>query len=320
MSKKNEAALPAVADDTKLAIDDAEYRGYIAQAVDLTRSLARNEIEWYWRIGEIFSAFSAAQETRKVGQRTVDHFAADLKQEGFLIGVSTLFNAKAIFNSYKFVAIADMVSRGMRIGHLKLLMPFEGDNLDKLRQEMVLPDGSLMTVEALASKINELKRLSSSTTNKAIVEGKEVKATRPAKAPNDDEILFGGDDTVTPSEDKDFFGDTPAPGTATAEPAPEAPKNDDGKTASRGLTPQKEFSVKSPLKALRDVDSAATRLSSVLGDAWLTVAEASKVGFDGGKARENFQTQLANAKAALQEVLEPATKLLEAIKQAEGDI
>lgn len=301
MTKKQEH-VPAVqpAPDA----EEAAYHSLVKRAIDVTRSLAMSEIEWYWRVGEVFKAFTDAQEKRQIGVRTVEQFAAALAEEGFPIGKSTLFFAKAVHERYRLESIPEMVQHGMRIGHLKLLQRYDGDELKSLQTKMVTPDGKVITVEALNDEINRHRRVTANEANKAIT--KPDQASAPEKK----------DITVTPEEDKDFFGEE-VPATATAA-APAVP--DDGKTGSRGMTTPKEFSVKSPLKAMKDVEGAASRLSSVLADAYIVVKEAPKVGFDSDKAHENFKVAYANAVAALKEAIEPAQKLLELMEGSKGDI
>jgi hypothetical protein len=304
MSKKQEA-VPATAAPTS---EDSAYQALVQRAVDVTRSLAVSEIEWYWRIGEVFQAFTDAKEKRQVGVRTVAQFAADMAADGFSIGESTLFRAKAIYGRYKFETITEMVSSGMRIGHLNLIQGFEGEQLAAIQRKMRMPDGKIITIEALNDEINKQRRVTAAPANQAMVSDAASK------------------DTVTViSSDGDMFTvsaesiEQPTHGVGTASMAvPAVP--DDGKTGSRGLTPEKEFSVASPLKALKDVDKAASKLSGYLSDAYIAVNEAVKIGFDSDRSQANFKEAFANAKAALQEVLAPAQKLLETMNGLEGDL
>ncbi len=301
MSKKPEA-VPSVATPVS---EDSAYNALVQRAVDITRSLAVSEIEWYWRIGEVFQAFTDAKEKRQVGIRTVAQFAADMASDGFSIGESTLFRAKAIYGRYKFETITDMVKSGMRIGHLNLIKDFEGEQLAAIQRKMRMPDGKIITIEALNDEINKMRRITAAPANQAMVAD---------KAPAEKTV------SISEPAEEDFYTDVVNVKPESATVAVPAVPASDGKTASRGLTPEKEFSVASPLKALKDVDKAASKLSSCLADAYIVVNEAVKVGFDSERSQENFKTAFGNAKAALKEIMEPAQKLLDTMNSIETDL
>lgn len=303
-------------------IHEGEDATLFTQLVDrangVTANLFKNQIEWYYSIGEVFDDFCKAEKHKKLGSRTVAHFSAALSTTDLPVGESTLYHAKAIYNRYDRTKINDLVATGLRIGHLKALAGCSDDAVAKISPKLIGPDGKVVTIEKLTDLINAHKQ--------AVAKG-EIAAVRgdaPPPAANvetssgaskpglAEEDLFAGSEG---DKTESGAGHEAEVGSWSASESTETnkPKGDDGKTGTVGAGHTKEF-TKPPLKALKAVDNTATKLQSLYADAFLAVKEAGKVGFDGEKAQQNYQLALSNALTALVNAVDCGKELVEVMR------
>ncbi len=284
----------------ELSAEQVTYGQYVTSAINLTRGLQVSHLKWYWDMGNLVHQFLGAGN--KLAGKTLDVFAADLKGHvtGVEFGTSTLYCARSIHLNYKLDALDDMVQRGVTVGHLKLLIPLKDDAKEQVTKKLYGPDGKAITIKQLDDLINGTAReVAQESVAKAT---EQVKLTKPTPPP-------------APSADQAM----PVDQTPETPPVAEVAKPDDGKTGTRGATPQKEFS-QPPLKALKTYDNAATKLIACTGDALIAVNEGIKVGFDSEKAQKNFREAFNSAMAATRDVMETARQLLAVMDEMGKDI
>ena len=297
-------------------IHEGEDATLFTQLVDrangITSALFKNQIEWYYSIGEVFDDFCKAEKHKKLGSRTIAHFSAALSTTDLPVGESTLYHAKAIFNRYDRAKIDGLVATGLRIGHLKALAGCSDEAVAKISPKLIGADGKVVTIEKLTDLINAHKQ--------SIAKG-EIAAVRgdaPPPSSNPETSSKPGpatEDLFAGSEGDSEMTDGEKPATElenrTAEVVGKMAA--DGKTGSVGAGNPKEF-TKPPLKALKAIDNTATKLQTLYADAFLAVKEAGKVGFDGEKAQQNYQLALSNALTALVNAVETGKELVEIMR------
>ncbi len=294
-----------------LATDDRVFHGFVEKAANLTKTLEVTTLNWYWKMGELFTDFEKAMTNDTMPGRKADHLASQLADLGYPIGVSTLYLAKKTFETLREDKLAESVAKGMTISFFKLFWTLSGEHRAAVESEILGPDGKAISVRALQQLIEEKRR-------EVITANNERAADHVAKvkaAP-----IGGAESDLQPSLEETETVDSPDTTTTPAAPDAAAPKgNEDGQTGSRGATAQKSFSV-SPLKAVKEAEKAATKSTASVADALIAVVEATKVGFDSDKAQENFRREVGNLKAALQEAIPSLQGLLKEILGCEDGI
>lgn len=289
----------------ELTVEQAAYGEYVDKAINLTHNLQVSHLRWYWEMGDLVSKFMANQAAKKFGEKNLDTFAVDLKghMNGVEIGTSTLYCARSINVHYKLEQLDDMVKRGVTVGHLKLLIPLKDEQKTEVAKKLYGADGRAITIKQLDEAISETARRAAQESVAKAAETVKARPTPPAPP--------------TASEEPVGAPEATAPEGSDAPPA--TPVVDDGKSGTRGATPQKEFS-QPPLKALKTFDNVATKLIACTGDALIAVNEGVKVGFDSDKAQKNFRDAFHSAQAATRDVLETCKQLLATMDEIGKDI
>lgn len=289
--------------------DATLFTQLVDRATAATANLFKNQIEWYYSIGEIFEEFCKADKNKKLGSRTVAHFSAALSTTDLPVGESTLYHAKAIYNRYDRAKIDSMVAKGLRIGHLKALAGCSDEAVAKISPKLMGPDGKVVTIEKLTDLINAHKQAAAKG-DIAAVRGEAPAATTnpesgsPRPGPAQEDLFAGSEGDAENSVDTE----------AESHPSDaKKPTNDDGKTGSVGAGNPKEF-TKPPLKALKAISNTSTKLQTLFADGFLAVKEAGKVGFDGEKAQQNYQIALMDALTALANAVEVGKELVEIMR------
>lgn len=255
-------------------VDDA-YQDMVQTAVRLSADYEHTTLRWYWEMGALFSRFLDGETSGKLGGRTVDNFVNDIRESGFEIeiGKATLYAAKQIHDRYPVEHLGTLIEAGVRVGHLKLLMPLTQEARTRAEKKLIDKDGKArLTIRQLEDVINDQKRNDAQASAARIDAPKDSKSA-PA-ASGDDEELFGDGDapTTTTNGDDPLTLNTPAKGEhRTANP--------------------KEFS-EAPLPVLKRFGKAANSATVAAEKAAQIAAEAIKVGFDGDRARQNFLEEL----------------------------
>ncbi len=298
--------------DELVPADDAGYEDLIKRAKTIAFGAVSNEIKSLWELGKVFAEFTSLVTERKIGVRTVEVFAADLAQEGLEISKQHLYFAKATYERYSYDLIEPFVSMGLRLSHLKVMLPWHDDKetMKKIMAQIKMPDGRIVTVERLQQICNEFKKENVAVRNDEAISHAREARTAPAN------------DVTYVAEDDDGVGSVPV-GTEGADEGLDSAKpkdNSDGKTGSRGATAPMESSLKSPLGTLKQVEKAASKLTAQIADGIIAVSEAVKIGFDNEVAKKNFMTAFGNAHASLKELYEPLKALIEEMDHAADEI
>jgi hypothetical protein len=301
MSKPSRQTKPAnkvstkvnTVDAIKTAEDDTVYQNYIELATKLNKEYEKATLVWYWKMGDLFIKFIQSQADHLMGTRTIQHLIADLAAQASpeTIAASTLYCAKQIRERYQFDAISTLIDHGVKVGHLKLMMPIKDEAVEaKVTKQMINKDGHAVPVRELKDIIdNAQKDAVVQDTKKAIQQADKTKAEPK-----------GG---VTYHNEED--DDTPALKTP-------------GKGEHRS-SKAKEFSV-SPLKAFRAFDKHGIATIAAIGDTLIAAIEGSKVGFDSDRAQKNFKDAFDGALGTAEQLLEPLEKLIKEMKSVRKDV
>jgi hypothetical protein len=274
---------------------EAIYNECLEAACRCTSVAQLSHLNYYWELGAIVIRFiqAAGEKPSRAG---IERLASELTARipGATFGATTLYCARSVNLMYRQEDLPEMVSKGVLIGHLKLLASVDEETRPAVVEKLYGDDGKAVTIKALEETIQEHRKQSvRKATDEAIQTARApapVKPTPPAAEPSDN------------------VGDTGSADNAVGVAAPVQP--DDGKTKSVGAHQEKEFS-QSPLKPLKQIDSTCTKLLSIAPDVFIVIGEASKIGFDSDKAQANYKAAFENAQAGLMEVKQVVDKLLE---------
>ncbi len=288
------------------AVVDTAYQGYITQAVALTRHLEVSNLEWQWKVGEIFHSFLSDLDSKKIQGRSVDHFTADMLAQGVPLGESSAYAARQIHLNYRFEVLPAMVSAGVTFGHLKVLGPLAPEVRQKVEKHMLGTDGKVISIRDLEGMIRDTKVLTASTDAKKALAAPAPKGKDEPSAKARDtakEVTFvdsSGDDEDTPEAD----GNAPLATPAKA----------DHRTVS-----EKEFSA-SPLKAFKKLDKHLIAATASIADALIASNEGVKIGFNSDRARENFLEGLNGIIGTSQGLYDALGPLLKRLKESRDNV
>ncbi len=296
MSKSSKASSEVIKDDTKTAVDDSQYQRYLDTARGICRAMEAESLVGIWDLGEIVREFTERKASGMMAGRDLEQFAADL---GIDKGVSTLYFARKLNEKYLREKLPEMAKIGFGITHCKICFALDAETLVKVEHQLMKPDGKLVTAREL-QKIVDVEAHTSVQT-----------AIESTPSPRQSRLQM--------EEEEASAAEELPPENTTEAPPVQPEKPDDGKTGSRGATPMKEFSH-SPLQAFKKVESAATKLIAVAGDAIISATEVVKVGFDHPKAKDNARTALASAHGAIRDLLKLLPDLEARLKEALEDV
>jgi hypothetical protein len=273
----------------KDAVDDTIYQNYLEEATKLTQEYEKSTMSWYWQMGDLYLKFVQSQQNNEMGNRTIQHFIADLSNQPIPIdiAVSTLYTAKQIREKYQFESIGTLIERGVKVNHLKLMLPLKDAAVEaKVSRQLVRGDGTVIPVRELKEVIDEVQKDAAVAGAKKTIQDVDKAKTK--------------GETVYQSEDDTEALKTPSKGEHRSAKA-------------------KEFSV-SPLQAFKKFDKHAIATISAIGDAIIAAYEGTKVGFDSDRAQKNYKEAFEGALGTAEQLLEPLQKLIKEMSKARKDV
>lgn len=269
---------------------DQNYLDLLDRFVGLFRTGQARAIQVMHKMGAHVDEFMKEQEengAKKYGARNLDKLINDLESKGVEgCGRSTLYHCRKVFQIMREADIDLLANRGYTTSHIKALLPLTNELREKIQCEMVdISTNSVIPLTVLELKIRdanmEVKRADATA---AMDPAAQVQADA-AKGPASEDLFNeGGTD---PSQENGYTGPdgSAAPG---ADGNPEL-KAGEGGTAPAGAstTGGRDYSAP-PLAAVKAMGKICDQFVTLVPGVTKSCREVQKIGFDSGKAAENW--------------------------------
>ena len=294
--------------DAKL---EKEYQEVVNGVADVIKAGENLLIGQYWELGVAFHKYQQFKDRTKYGAAEASKFIEDLAKAGAEVAMSTLYFARSVREHYPRLSdLQACAKRGLRVTHLKMLFPLEGDERTRLEAKMVRDDGTVISTRDLHKLVSDMRNKAAQKRIAAVTKesppptpAASSSKNRPKAAEGEESAWFNTEDTESQVHQE------PAKAPDKGAPVPAA-----AKTSST----IKSF-TKSPISVFCQVDKLCFKLLEKLPDAFIAVREMNQIGYDNDQAHKKAKDARKDCLAQLKNCLEVGQKLVDEIKAASSD-
>jgi len=300
---------------------DQNYLALLQRFLDLFHAGQARAIQVMHKMGAHVDEFMKEQEengAKKYGAKTLDKLIEDLESKGVAgCGRSSLYHCRKIFLIMKEADIDLLAARGYTTSHVKALLPLSDELRERIQCEMVdKASNTVIPLPVLELKIRDAQmEVKRADAKDATDPTDKVKADAAAGPVNDkDRMDEGGTD---PSQENGYTGSDgkAAPG---ADGNKELKAGEGGKAPAGATTKGKDYSAP-PLAAVKAFSKVCDQFVTLVPGVTKSCREVTKIGFDSGKAAENWCLARDVAIDALKGVQQYVDSVLETLAAEKRD-